>query len=459
MPYVEGFGTWPFGEEWLFEAIASSYLPVLAVLDDHPGKVTLSVTPVLADQLEAPGMADRLLAFLRDVRPASHALDAADARAAGREDMARELERAAGDYARALARLQALTGPGGPGLLGAFAPHVSWTSSATHAVLPLCASDAGVRLQLEAGIHGHRARFGAWHGGFWLPECAYAPWLDPLLEEAGVHATCVDLTDVLGRGSPELLRPRRTEAGPLLVPLDREILELLWSAGGYPSRGPYRAYHHRSARDHHPWAVDGAVYDPARALAQVREDARDFVARARARVAEGGLCVAGVDTELLGHWFHEGPAWLRAVLEEAAAAGLEVVPLDRALAEPSPGAAPADPLDPEVLGTTTWGTPRDLSTWDAPPVADLAWQARAAELELLRHGPHPPPRAVRELLALQSSDWAFLVSRDLSGPYPAERAAGHLEAMRAAVAGDPSASDPGLRQLAGRVPADVLRLA
>jgi predicted glycosyl hydrolase (DUF1957 family) len=37
MPYVEGFGTWPFGEEWLFEAVATSYLPVLAVLDDHPG--------------------------------------------------------------------------------------------------------------------------------------------------------------------------------------------------------------------------------------------------------------------------------------------------------------------------------------------------------------------------------------------------------------------------------------
>jgi len=28
MPYVEGFGTWPFGEEWLWEAIATSYLPL-----------------------------------------------------------------------------------------------------------------------------------------------------------------------------------------------------------------------------------------------------------------------------------------------------------------------------------------------------------------------------------------------------------------------------------------------
>jgi predicted glycosyl hydrolase (DUF1957 family) len=24
MPYVEGFGTWPFGDEWLWEAMATS---------------------------------------------------------------------------------------------------------------------------------------------------------------------------------------------------------------------------------------------------------------------------------------------------------------------------------------------------------------------------------------------------------------------------------------------------
>src|SRR5206468_11357712 len=33
MPYVEGFGTWPFGEEWLLEAIAASYLPLIDLLE------------------------------------------------------------------------------------------------------------------------------------------------------------------------------------------------------------------------------------------------------------------------------------------------------------------------------------------------------------------------------------------------------------------------------------------
>ena len=33
MPYVEGFGTWPFGEEWLLEAMAASYVPLVRMLE------------------------------------------------------------------------------------------------------------------------------------------------------------------------------------------------------------------------------------------------------------------------------------------------------------------------------------------------------------------------------------------------------------------------------------------
>ena len=227
MPYVEGFGTWPFGEEWLWEAVATSYLPLLALLE-RGAPLTLSLTPVLCDQLEAPGALDRCRAFLRDVRPASHRLDAEAARAGGDEAVAREIERAAGDYARALDALPS-------DLLGALRPYAAWTSAATHAVLPMLATDAAVRLQVRTGVAAHRARFGAWRGGFWLPECGYAPWLDPLLEEAGVHAVCVDLTDVLGRGDPRHLRPLATEGGPLLVPIDRATVELVWSDGGYPA--------------------------------------------------------------------------------------------------------------------------------------------------------------------------------------------------------------------------------
>jgi len=443
MPYVEGFGTWPFGEEWLFEAAATVYVPLLGLLDalGSTAPLTLSVTPVLADQLGAPGVHERLLSFLREMRATTHALDAEGCRAGGEAALGAEVERAGGDYARAADALDVL-GPGG--LARGLARHASWTSSATHAVLPLVATDAGVRLQLRAGVEAHRARgreagAPAWGGGLWLPECAHAPWLHPLLEEAGVHATCVDLTDVL----PGALTPLATTDGPLLVPIDRAAIELVWSDGGYPAAGAYRDSHRKTVHHHHPWANDGAIYDRDRAREQAAADARDFVARVAARTEGGGLSVCALDTELLGHHWYEGLDWLAAVLAEAPRAGLELVGLDAALHDTPVVAAPED------LPATSWGTPRTLWTWDGPQVGELAFATRAAELRTVaasvRGG--ADARAVRELLALQSSDWSFLVTRDISGPYPRERAAGHLAALDAALA-DPGASDPAVRALA-----------
>jgi 1,4-alpha-glucan branching enzyme len=418
MPYVEGHGTWPFGEEWLWEAVATCYLPLLDALDAAPGRVTLSVTPVLGDQLEAPGALARCSAFLREIRPESHRLDV---EAAADAAVVAALEYSARAYERAVETLQR------GGLAARLAHHATWTSSATHAILPLLATAGGVRLQLETGIGAHRARSGGWRGGLWLPECAHAPWLDPLLEEAGVRATCVDLTDVLGRGDPANLQPLRSPAGPLLVPLDRALLELVWNPAGYPSHGAYRDTHRLSEHRHQAWAVDGAPYDPARGAAQARADAEDFVARAAARVAGGGLCAVALDTELLGVHWHEGVAWLAAVLAAADRAGLRIAPLDDLLEEVEP--APAPPLP-----VTSWGTPRDLTTWSGPAAGGLAWRQRAAELQAVAAAPDVPERALRELLALQSSDWAFLVTHATAGDYPRERAVSHDAAFQAALA-------------------------
>jgi 1,4-alpha-glucan branching enzyme len=432
MPYVEGYGTWPFGEEWLWEAMASSYLPLLGLLRDG-APLTLSLTPVLCDQLEAPGVPDRFRAFLAEMRRTTHALDAEGSRGTGRADLADEIERAAGDYERALRDFDEIGGD----LVAALAPYAAWTSSATHAVLPLLATTAGVRLQVRTGIESHRARFGGWRGGFWLPECAHGVWLDALLEEAGVHAACVDLTDVFGRGDARHLRPLGTEAGPILVPIDREVIELVWHADGYPSHGAYRDYHHHTTHHHKPWSNDGAVYDRERALAQARADASAFVAHARERVAGGGLCVCALDTELLGHWWYEGIDWLGFVVEEA---GDLLVHLDDALGETAPA--------PDALPVTTWGTGRDLSTWSGPVVADLAFAARAAELRVVAKGGSAGTRALRELLALQASDWAFLAARESAGPYARERHAGHRAQLEAALA---EGGDDPVRNLAPNV--------
>ena len=432
MPYVEGFGTWPFGEEWLFEAIATSYLPVLDVLETG-APLTLSLTPVLCDQLQAPGVGERFATFLRGVRRASHRLDADAARAAGDDAVAAEIERAAGQYDDALARFERLEGD----LLGALAPYAAWTSAATHAVLPLLATDAGVRLQVRSGIEAHRRRTGAWGGGFWLPECAHDPRLDALLADEGVRATCVDLTGVLD----DPLQPLCSPAGIVLAPLDRATIELVWSPDGYPSRAAYRDSWHKTEHEHRPWAVDGTVYDAERARDHARADAADFVRRVRERVAGGGLCVCALDTELLGHWWHEGATWLGFVVEEAAAQGLALARLDDALARREPVAAPAD------LPVTTWGVGHDLSTWDAPEVAELVWAARRAELDVVAAGRDAGLPAVRELLALQSSDWAFQITQGYAPPYGRERSRAHADGVAAGLA-DPAGSDAELRNLA-----------
>lgn len=439
MPYVEGFGTWPFGEEWLWEAIATCYLPLLDLLDAG-APLTLSLTPVLCDQLEAPGVGERFVRFVDEVRRFTHEEDAQGLRAGGHETLARELERSWAEYRHAVERFQAR----GADLLGAFADHVQWTSSATHAVLPLLVADAAVRAQVQTGIDSHRARFGAgWGGGFWLPECAHAPYLDPLLADAGVGVTCLELTGRFGLGAPEHLHPLVGEAGVVFVPIDRATMGLVWSDDGYPAAGVYRDYHRHTIHHHQPWANDGSAYDHERALASAREHAHDFVARTIERVAAGGLAVCALDTELLGHWWYEGAHWLVAVVEECSRQGLELVRLDEAAALRDPL-----PVNDSEWAPSTWGKDGDLSTWSGPQVAGMAFEQRAAELRVLAAGERASETAVRELLALQASDWPFMVSRELAVPYARERFEGHRERLKRALDDGAEADGDALRSLA-----------
>ena len=455
MPYVEGFGTWPFGEEWLWEAIAVSYLPLLDLLDDG-APLTVSLTPVLCDQLEAPGIAARFEAFVGDVRRETHEEDTRGLRAGGHEQLASELERSWQDYQRALARF----GARGRDVLAAFAAHVHWTSSATHAVLPLLATDAGVRLQIIAGVLSHRERArNAWGGGFWLPECAYAAWVAPALHDAGARFTCVELSGTFPPGANEHLRPRASESGLVLVPIDRETISLVWSPDGYPADGVYRDYHHHTVHHHNPWANDGSAYDHELARTRAREHAAEFVARTAARVREascgiggGGLAVCALDTELLGHWWYEGVWWLAEVVAECERQGLELLRLDDAL-ERFPAVADEGVSERRV---TSWGEGGDVSTWSGPAVAEMAFATRAAELSVLAAGPSVSRTSIRELLALQASDWPFMVSRGLAVPYARERFAGHERALRAALSGEDGTGEEGLRSLAARAQPDLL---
>ena len=462
MPYVEGFGTWPFGEEWLWEAVSTVYLPLAELLADTGAPITVGLTPVLCDQLEIlPGPAgDRLLSFLRGTRRAVHEEDSAGLERTGQPELAEEVRRAGRDYEVAVTALE----DGGRALLTRLAQVASegqtelWTSAATHALLPLLASDAGLRLQLATGIASHKRRFGSFGGGLWLPECAYVPGLERQLSDHGVRTVCVDQTDVHGAGAPEALEPVMTAAGVVAVPIDWATVALVWNdSTGYPVHGTYRDYHRRTVHDLRPWSNHGTPYDPGQAAALAGEHARDFVGRCIARLdahhadrGRAGLLCCALDTELLGHWWYEGQIWLRAVLAEASSHGLDMVGITE-------GVERVGTVDRELFASS-WGSPKDFSTWDSPPVAELAFTARHAELRTVAEAAHVSPsgtraleRAARELLALQSSDWAFQVTRDLAADYPLARVDGHRAAHDAAIgalADSGAVPDPALRNLA-----------
>jgi 1,4-alpha-glucan branching enzyme len=442
MPYVEGFGTYPFGEEWLFDAVIRSYLPVLEVARD----LTMTVTPVLADQLEDAGARERLRRFLVDWRIGAAEADLAEVAAECRPACEAELAR----YRRALELLDEAGGdPLAPFQRAAAAGRVALAaSSATHAVLPLLATREGLRLQLDAGIRSHRRRFG-WEGGIWLPECAYAPGLEWGLAEQGARWFCVDQS---AHEAPlDALAPVRTEAGPVALPIDWEAVDWLWSLDGYPSDPAHAQFDGKSLRGIRLWKVGGGAYDPDAAAAAARRQAGEFLAAVADRLrafassrSRRGLIVFAIDTELLGHWWSEGPIWLRAVLDGAEQAGVRLLTAPQAIAEHEPVERP--------LAASSWGEDKNLRTWDSPAVADLAWGARRLELRLLRalaaglRGA-AAERAARELLAAQASDWAFLDKRGQAGDYAYGRATDHAGAMLEAI-DSASATDSRMRSLA-----------
>jgi 1,4-alpha-glucan branching enzyme len=443
MPYVEGFGTYPFGEEWLFDAVIRSYLPVLEVARD----LTMTVTPVLADQLEDRGASERLRDFLVDWRVGAAEADMPQVPAECRDACEAELSR----YRHALGLLDAAGGDP----LGAFQEAAGEgrvalaTSAATHAVLPLLATRAGLRLQLDAGIRAHRRRFG-WDGGFWLPECAFEPGMEHRLAEHGVRWFCVDQS-AHDQDSMAALTPIATGAGPTALPIDWEAIQWLWSLDGYPADPAHAQFAGKSLRGVRIWKVGGGAYDPAAAEAAARRQAGEFLVAVAARLRDfaaergrRGLLVFAIDTELLGHWWSEGASWLREVLTGAAAAGVRLLTVPQALAEHQPVERP--------LAASTWGEDKDLRTWDSPPVADLAWGSRRLELRVLRalsRGLSGPAalRAARELLAVQASDWAFLDRRGQAGDYPFRRVTEHAEALLEAI-DSAASSDPSMRALA-----------
>jgi len=461
-------------EDWLYEAITETYLPLLEAFDrcaneGIPFRITMTMTPplvgMLRDELLMGRYAIRLdkLCELADKEVARTYGDGKMARLAWhtREHLY-HLRRVFHDqYHRdlvgAFKRLQ------DTGFLEII------TCGATHGFLPLMNHLEAQRAQIQVAAAHYRQHFGRDPRGIWLPECGYAPGIDKLLAAENIRFFFVD-SHALLHAAP---RPRRGVYAPIFTPSgvaafarDPESSMQVWSADyGYPGDPAYREFYRDIGYDldydyMKPYLqatgarknvgikyfrITGRVplaekelYDPEAAVRRAQEHAGNFLFNRQKQIehlnkafGDGPppIVVSPYDAELYGHWWFEGPVFLEALIRKAAQQDdvKLMSPIDylRAHPEQQVGQPPM----------SSWGAGGYAGVWlDESNDWIYRHLHKAAErmIELARQFPDADGmrrralnQAARELLLLQSSDWAFIMKTGTMVEYAVRRTREH----------------------------------
>ena len=481
MPYVLHHGVWPHGEDWLYEAAAECYLPLLALIDecqrlDCNPQFAIGLTPVLLEQLAhenfRPGFEKYLLERVNRARE-----DKADFTRQDQMHQAHLAERWELFFARLAEQFDQIEG----NIPKAFAKHVDCrliqilTSSATHAYLPLLLEDSCVRAQVRAGISSSQRILGLRPTGVWLPEGAYrpgGPWSPPIPWDAKKNRLGIDqiVADenlshffvedhLLGKfesqNSKAIREPfwvsNNGKKGrlPAAFARDHEICKQVWCGFvGYPADGLYLEFHkrHGPRRGLRYWKVTDCrsgldakqLYYPDDVAGKIYEHATHFCCQVKRRLTEyyqrtgrSGVVVACFDAELFGHWWFEGPRFLHDVLLT-----LNADP-EVELCTPEAYLEKYQPQNSVSLSEGSWGEGGDHRVWTNEKV-DWMWrieyQCETLFGKLTYHLPwrkHYALRKIlekagRELLLLQASDWPFAVARCQADDYGIKRFMGHV---------------------------------
>src|SRR6516225_6709937 len=241
-------------EEWLFEAITETYIPLLRVMqrlvhDFVPFKLTMSITPTLFAMLQDQLLRERYVSHLDLL------IDLA-ARERTRNRKYLQLRELADFYVGLFSEarrlfvdewkcdlLSVLRELRRTGTLEIIA------SAATHGLLPILQqqSPRAARAQVLIGRDIYAELFGEDAAGFWLPECGYAPGLESILQEANLRWFVIDSHGLLF-GAPRPCRsifaPCYTPAGPAALARDPRVSRQVWSAReGYPGHPAYREFY------------------------------------------------------------------------------------------------------------------------------------------------------------------------------------------------------------------------
>jgi len=301
---------------------------------------------------------------------------------------------------------------------------------------------------LRAGLDDATLRVGRRPRGVWAPECAWTPGLEQVYAGAGVGHFVVDEPTMRAAGAPTYRPWRVGDSDVVAFARDLALTDLVWSSrSGFPGGPDYRDFHDvhpsglRPSRVTDPHDPHKQQYRPAAAAAAARQDAATFVGAVRDRLVALGehdphgpapVAVVAWDTELFGHWWHEGPQFLEQVLRTLPEAGVRTATLAQVAGQATGSVE---------LPAGSWGAGKDLRLWAGPVVADLAADGRAVAdrmLHVVRRCVLPGSARrpdlddlVREGLLALASDWAFMVSRDSAAGYARDRHAAHTARFHA----------------------------
>jgi 1,4-alpha-glucan branching enzyme len=464
-------------ERWLFEAITETYIPLIKFFDrlEAEGKsfrLTLSISPPLANMLEDPLLQERYLRHL------DLSLGLAE-RECERTKNWQDVHFLAWMYRRLFEEAkQTFVERCGKRLVSAFRHHADAgrleliTCAGTHGFLPLLAAEpATVRAQVRTAVQEHERIFGQRPAGMWVPECAFYPGLDEVLAEAGIRYFFVD-SHAVDHAEP---RPLFGVSAPLFCPsgvaaFGRHPMtsKLVWSTNvGYPADYNYREYYrdigfeleqdylepfqyakgirtHTSIKYHR---ITGKtenkhLYNPDWASETATRHAQDFVRRCRdhANRARSGmpfpaLIVSPYDAELFGHWWFEGPQWIYHVLRELSAGGDLELGTPRQFLDAFPIQQKAMPA------ASSWGKNGYHEHW-INPRTEWMWRPLHEAARRLQHAVRSRPeaepdsledrvlrQAARELMLAQSSDWPFIITNGTTEEYAKRRYHDHLHRM------------------------------